>query len=1634
MKTDKQIHKIGKASCLVLLMLLGLMGSFEAKASHLAGGDIEYKCIGFRKWEIKLVIYRDCGGIPMPGCAGVGQANCTKTLTVKPMAQISAGGLNPPGCTAPIPSIAINLTSYKVEDVGRSLQAICGPLAKNGCDNRGTATPGPYTPSLEGYYYKGILDLSSPAFNNACPYWEVIWEENARNAGTENIQNAGSVSFYISAVINIHYNQGPGNCKNNSPEIRNEAVAIVCSSQEISYNMGAIDPDRDSLTYAIGRSKGQGGAFAPVQAPYGPAYPFPLNSGAPPHTNYPQPNGPYVIIDSITGDISFNALNNHPTNVVFGCINVEITQWNNDVNGNPYVVGRTQRELQVYVKRCPDNNPPKFATIPALANGNPKYNWSVCAGEQLCFKLIAKDIDDGPGPEIPTKEDTTTITWNQGISRPGKLTFVPDYDPNIPSQRPREDRWQFCWQTEESDGATLPYYFTATGIDDNCPNVGRITRAFGITVVPVPEIAGTPEDKTCGTWIYNVRKTKPKQTFSSARLDIAKEPYDYGFSNGSFVTNSTNPNPPATNGNPLAPRLILTDTVKFTKGGKYLVKYTITIPGVEVGQVCTKIGYDTLLVDTQVTAFTQDTLVCKYNSVPIVGSGKWGKLPYSYRWYRTNTLGNPVNGPNFQTNSTYIASDTVTTKYILEVRDIQGCKHYDTANVDVKPLPQPQFSSDSMRICSYESFVLDAGNNSGNISKYEWYKNGALLPTDTTQSVEKNDSGTYMVYLVDSFGCRKNASFQLYVNEPVIANAGIDTAGCPGDSVQLKGSGGQKYRWDRIQGNTLVNVVPYGNKDSLKIGLSPTSFAGSYTDYQLTSYVSYPNPSATYKECKSVDTVRVSTRVFPILTRPDQSNICRSLDTLILPNFLISPASQGQANGGYGIWSYSVRPSALPPSSVIPMLLVDSLANLPLDTFYGSMANNPTGATRTNWIRYTYKGPSNTGGCVKTDSIAVRVFAQPKVEVGPPIQRCINGGIYALNSPVGGHPHTPKDITGRIGIWSVIQGSGLVSSTSGLNTSFSYNPTMSGVNLSPQFNLLSYAYTVNYNTLPQIGTLPCVTTDTLRVNVVNPPLVDAGNDVTVCKNEPLFVITDKSGGSSNTTIPGSTYWTMAAGGIPNISNAIIGGQSFLAQDGSVPSNGGTWKLYYSDTSSGCLSRDSINMSVKKLPQVSLTSAKDSICKTDLTLQLTGLPATGLYAGAGVSNNGLINIQDGQITTETSHRFFYKYTDPFGCSDSNYKDVFVQGPPVLNVPTVAAKCSFATDPFKLSSTVTPSRYGVLWTTNGTGVLSTPGSLNTDYTFTTADAQAQFVMATATSTSTNNICAATSQTIRLDINPNPNADFDYDSSGCEPFTANFRAKGAGVSGSTYEWFFSGNSVSKDSSYDQTFSTWGNVPIKLAVTTPAGCGAEQSGMVRVHAIPVADFESDPPFTTIAKPSFNFNNKSTSPDGSRMTYVWNFGPDPAILNSTVDRLEKEQVNPRNVIFGQQEGRNPVTLIVTTEYGCMDSITDSVRIEPDITVFIPSAFMPKEGGNNVPCADPTFNDCNDVFRVYAAGFETMEVFIFNRWGQQVFSTNNPDIGWNGKINNTGAICPQDVYIYQINATSFSTKKYNYSGSVTLLR
>src|SRR6185436_18475936 len=76
-------------------------------------------------------------------------------------------------------------------------------------------------------------------------------------------------------------------------------------------------------------------------------------------------------------------------------------------------------------------------------------------------------------------------------------------------------------------------------------------------------------------------------------------------------------------------------------------------------------------------------------------------------------------------------------------------------------------------------------------------------------------------------------------------------------------------------------------------------------------------------------------------------------------------------------------------------------------------------------------------------------------------------------------------------------------------------------------------------------------------------------------------------------------------------------------------------------------------------------------------------------------------------------------------------------------------------------------------------------------------------------------------------------------------------------------------------------------------------------------------------------------------------------------------------------------TLTVTDSLGCI--ATDTVTVFVDIacaTVYLPNAFSPNDDHEN------------DVFYVRGNCIEFMQFEIYNRWGELVFATADPAIGW----------------------------------------
>lgn len=101
----------------------------------------------------------------------------------------------------------------------------------------------------------------------------------------------------------------------------------------------------------------------------------------------------------------------------------------------------------------------------------------------------------------------------------------------------------------------------------------------------------------------------------------------------------------------------------------------------------------------------------------------------------------------------------------------------------------------------------------------------------------------------------------------------------------------------------------------------------------------------------------------------------------------------------------------------------------------------------------------------------------------------------------------------------------------------------------------------------------------------------------------------------------------------------------------------------------------------------------------------------------------------------------------------------------------------------------------------------------------------------------------------------------------------------------------------------------------------------------------------------------------------------------------------------------------------CDDTIPPQ---EPETAVYIPNIFSPNSDGNN------------DVFLVRSENIETIHLAVYNRWGEKVFESQNPNEGWDG--NYKGKPCSPDVYVYHATIMFEDGTETSRKGNVTLVR
>ena len=113
-------------------------------------------------------------------------------------------------------------------------------------------------------------------------------------------------------------------------------------------------------------------------------------------------------------------------------------------------------------------------------------------------------------------------------------------------------------------------------------------------------------------------------------------------------------------------------------------------------------------------------------------------------------------------------------------------------------------------------------------------------------------------------------------------------------------------------------------------------------------------------------------------------------------------------------------------------------------------------------------------------------------------------------------------------------------------------------------------------------------------------------------------------------------------------------------------------------------------------------------------------------------------------------------------------------------------------------------------------------------------------------------------------------------------------------------------------------------------------------------------------------------------------------------------------------------TVYGMTADGCVDSASVTIDVVYD-SITIPTAFSPNNDG------------LNDLFRPIGMKYQKLlEFSVYNRWGQQVYTSANKELGWDGTFNGV----PQDmgVYNYVLIVSLDDGNNRTYKGTVTLIR
>ncbi len=232
----------------------------------------------------------------------------------------------------------------------------------------------------------------------------------------------------------------------------------------------------------------------------------------------------------------------------------------------------------------------------------------------------------------------------------------------------------------------------------------------------------------------------------------------------------------------------------------------------------------------------------------------------------------------------------------------------------------------------------------------------------------------------------------------------------------------------------------------------------------------------------------------------------------------------------------------------------------------------------------------------------------------------------------------------------------------------------------------------------------------------------------------------------------------------------------------------------------------------------------------------------------------------------------------------------------------------------------------------------------------------------------------------------------------------------------WDFGDGTTSNEKDPVHAFHESGFYNVSLTVFGDGGISTF-FWVFRVHENPVAMFTVTPQVVILPDANVHIYNLSEN----ATSYIWDLG-DGTIAYT------------KDVVHSYSEvGEYGIHLTAITDYGCIDttSVFPAVWVKGAGTIRFPNAFVPSKLGPNGGYYDDV-DFSNEIFHPIAREVGEFKMLIFNRWGEQIFESNDIKIGWDGYYK--GKLCSQDVYVYRAIGKYSNGYTFEVRGNVTLLR